>query len=554
MPDYMREITKLVETADSDMDSIYHNGIMMSLCALGSLLSAIVVEFFIATLSARLSMRIRKKLFEKVMSLGLNEVKNFSTSSLITRTTNDITQIQMFVSMGTLMLIRAPLTAIWAIIKILDKSWQWSASTGIAVVLLLSVIACVVSIVIPRFKLIQKLTDRINGITRENLTGIRVVRAFNAEKYQENKFAEVNNKLTKTQLFNQRMLSILSPFMYFIMQAGEIVIFIIGAVLIDKALMGDKIALFGDMVVFSSYALQVILSFLFLALIFTMMPRAQVSANRINEVMSEEITIKDGKHTRGLTGLKGEIEFRNVSFKYPDADEKLLDDISFTAKQGETVAFIGSTGSGKTSLINLIPRFYDVTDGEVLVDGVDVRDYKQTALRDKIGYVPQKAVLFDGSVSDNVSYGEKADFKITEDGIKKAVEIAQAKHFVEKMPKKYKSHIAQGGTNISGGQKQRLSIARAIAKQPEIYIFDDSFSALDYKTDSKLRQALKDSTDSATTLIVAQRIGTIMHADKILVLDEGKCVGQGTHRELMENCEVYQQIAYSQLTKEELDV
>ena len=554
MPDYMREITKLVETADSDMDSIYHNGIMMSLCALGSLLSAIVVEFFIATLSARLSMRIRKKLFEKVMSLGLNEVKNFSTSSLITRTTNDITQIQMFVSMGTLMLIRAPLTAIWAIVKILDKSWQWSASTGIAVVLLLSVIACVVSIVIPRFKLIQKLTDRINGITRENLTGIRVVRAFNAEKYQENKFAEVNNKLTKTQLFNQRMLSILSPFMYFIMQAGEIVIFIIGAVLIDKALMGDKIALFGDMVVFSSYALQVILSFLFLALIFTMMPRAQVSANRINEVMDEEITIKDGEHTKGLTGLKGEIEFRNVSFKYPDADEKLLDDISFTAKQGETVAFIGSTGSGKTSLINLIPRFYDVTDGEVLVDGVDVRDYKQTALRDKIGYVPQKAVLFDGSVSDNVNYGEKADFEVTEDGVKKAIEIAQAKHFVEKMPKQYKSHIAQGGTNISGGQKQRLSIARAIAKQPEIYIFDDSFSALDYKTDSKLRQALKDNTDGATTLIVAQRIGTIMHADKILVLDEGKCVGQGTHRELMKNCEVYQQIAYSQLTKEELDV
>ena len=554
MPDYMREITKLVETADSDMDSIYHNGIMMSLCALGSLLSAIVVEFFIATLSARLSMRIRKKLFEKVMSLGLNEVKNFSTSSLITRTTNDITQIQMFVSMGTLMLIRAPLTAIWAIIKILDKSWQWSASTGIAVVLLLSVIACIVSIVIPRFKLIQKLTDRINGITRENLTGIRVVRAFNAEKYQENKFAEVNNKLTRTQLFNQRMLSILSPFMYFIMQAGEIVIFIIGAVLIDKALMGDKIALFGDMVVFSSYALQVILSFLFLALIFTMMPRAQVSANRINEVMNEEITIKDGEHTKGLTGLKGEIEFRNVSFKYPDADEKLLDDISFTAKQGETVAFIGSTGSGKTSLINLIPRFYDVTDGEVLVDGVDVRDYKQTALRDKIGYVPQKAVLFDGSVSDNVNYGEKTDFKVTEDGVKKAIEIAQAKHFVEKMPKQYKSHIAQGGTNISGGQKQRLSIARAIAKQPEIYIFDDSFSALDYKTDSKLRQALKDNTNDATTLIVAQRIGTIMHADKILVLDEGKCVGQGTHRELMKNCEVYQQIAYSQLTKEELDV
>jgi ATP-binding cassette subfamily B protein len=499
-------------------------------------------------------MRIRKKLFEKVMSLGLNEVKNFSTSSLITRTTNDITQIQMFVSMGTLMLIRAPLTAIWAIVKILDKSWQWSASTGIAVVLLLSVIACVVSIVIPRFKLIQKLTDRINGITRENLTGIRVVRAFNAEKYQENKFAEVNNKLTRTQLFNQRMLSILSPFMYFIMQAGEIVIFIIGAVLIDKALMGDKIALFGDMVVFSSYALQVILSFLFLALIFTMMPRAQVSANRINEVMSEEITIKDGEHTKGLTGLKGEIEFRNVSFKYPDADEKLLDDISFTAKQGETVAFIGSTGSGKTSLINLIPRFYDVTDGEVLVDGVDVRDYKQTALRDKIGYVPQKAVLFDGSVSDNVNYGEKADFKVTEEGIKKAIEIAQAKHFVEKMPKQYKSHIAQGGTNISGGQKQRLSIARAIAKQPEIYIFDDSFSALDYKTDSKLRQALKDNTNGVTTLIVAQRIGTIMHADKILVLDEGKCVGQGTHRELMKNCEVYQQIAYSQLTKEELDV
>lgn len=553
MPDYMSEITRLVQTEGSEMSDILGNGGWMLLCALGSFIATVGASFCFATASARLSMNTRKKLFDKVESLGMYEVKKFSTSSLITRSTNDITQIQMFVAMGAQMLVRAPLTAAWAIVKISGKSWQWSTATGIAVIFLLSAMFTIMALVIPRFKKVQKLTDRINGVTRENLTGIRVVRAFNAEKYQEKKFNATNTELTKTQLFNERILSVMSPTMYFVMNSLTVVIYVIGAYLISDAVAMDKLTIFSDMVVFSTYAMHVIMSFLFVAITLMILPRAQVSANRINEVLKTKESIKDGTFDDD-TAERGTVEFRNVSFKYPDAEDYLLRDISFRAETGETVAFIGSTGSGKSTLINLVPRFYDATDGEVFVDGVNVRDYKQKALHNRIGYVPQKAVMFNGTVSSNVSYGDNGRGKKGEKVIKQAVKIAQAKNFVEKMDKNYNAHIAQGGTNISGGQKQRLAIARAIARDPEIYIFDDSFSALDYKTDAALRRDLKKYTGNATNLIVAQRIGTIMHADKIIVLDEGKCVGIGTHKELMKNCEVYQQIALSQLTKEELDV
>jgi len=553
MPDYMSEITRLVETPGSEIRDILFNGGLMLLCALGAFFATIFAGYCFARASASLSMNVRKKLFDKVEDLGIHEVKKFSTSSLITRTTNDITQIQMFVAMGAQMLVRAPLTAIWAITKIAGKSWQWSTVTAIAVVILLSIMISVLSVVIPRFKLVQKLTDRINGVTREHLTGIRVVRAFNADGYQEQKFDKVNHDLTSTHLFNERMLSLLSPAMYLVMNGVTLAIYVTGAYIIANAAVPDRLGIFSDMVVFSSYAIHVIFSFLMVTMVLMLMPRAQVSAGRINEVMKESITIKDGSFD-DETAEKGTVEFRNVSFKYPDAEEYLLRDISFRAEKGETVAFVGSTGSGKTTLVNLIPRFYDATSGEVFVDGVNVRDYKQEALHNRIAYVPQKAVMFDGSVSHNVAYGDNGREKTSEAAIKKAVKTAQAQHFVEKMSDAYDAHIAQGGTNISGGQKQRLAIARAIARDPEIYIFDDSFSALDFKTDAALRHELKKQTGDATNLIVAQRIGTIMHADKILVLNEGKCVGMGTHQELMKSCPVYQQIALSQLTEKELNV
>ncbi len=551
MPDYMSEITKLVQSEGSKMSDILLNGGYMLLCAFGSLISAIFVGYLISHLSSSFSMKLRKKLFSKVEDLSTHEVKQFKTDSLITRTTNDITQVEMLIGMGLQLLIKAPITAIWAITKILHKSWQWSAVTAVAVVILLSVIGCLMLIVMPKFKIVQKLIDNINGVIRENLTGIRVVRAFNAEKYQENKFEVVNNKLTNQQLFNQRAFGVLSPIMYLVMNSLTLVIYFIGAFLIKDALMVNKIALFGDMVVFSSYAMQVIMAFLMLAMIFMMIPRSQVSAKRINEVLETEITVKEGTFA-GETEEKGTVEFKNVSFKYPDAEEYLLKNISFKANQGETVAFIGSTGSGKSTLINLVPRFYDVTEGEVLIDGINVKEYKQEYLYNKLGYVPQKAVIFDGSVSFNVGYGNSCK-EITEDTIKKAINIAQGTEFVEKMDAQYETHLASGGTNISGGQKQRISIARAIARDPEIYIFDDSFSALDYKTDAVLRKELKKYTKNATSLIVAQRIGTIMNADKILVLDNGKCVGIGTHKELLKNCKIYQQIALSQVSKEELE-
>ena len=552
LPDYMSEITKLVQTEGSKMSAILENGGYMLLCAFGSLLSAILVGYISSNVSASFSKTIRKKLFNKVENLGVAEVKNFSTSSLITRTTNDITQIQMFISMGLQLLIKAPVTAIWAVTKILNKNIAWSAVTAVAVIILLVTILALMSIVMPRFKRVQKLTDKLNGVTRENLTGIRVVRAFNAEKYQEDKFSKVNNELTNTQLFNQKAFAIMQPVMYLVMYFLTLSIYFIGADLINKAMMSDKLSLFSDMVVFSSYSMQVIMSFLMLAMIFMMLPRASVSAKRINEVLDTELSIKDGKFT-GNTKETGTVEFKNVSFKYPDAEEYLLKDISFKANKGETVAFIGSTGSGKSSLINLIPRFYDATDGEVLVDGVDVKEYKQESLRNKISYVPQKAILFHGTVSSNVSFGDNGKGKIKAKKIEEAVRVAQAEEFVSKMDKTYDAAIAQGGTNVSGGQKQRLSIARAVARDPEIYIFDDSFSALDYKTDYILRKELKNYTKDATSLIVAQRIGTIMNADKILVLDNGKCVGIGTHKELLKTCDVYKQIALSQLSKEELE-
>lgn len=553
MPDYMSEITKLVQTEGSQMKDILVNGGYMLTCALGSLVAAVITGYITSRISSNLSKTIRKKLFNKVEDLAMQEVKQFSTSSLITRTTNDITQIEMLIAMGLQLLIKAPITAIWAITKILNKSWQWSAITAVAVAILMTTIAIIMVIVLPRFKKVQKLIDKLNGVTRENLTGIRVVRAFNAEQYQEEKFDKANNNLTNQQLFNQKVFAVMQPMMYIIMYMVILSIYYVGAYLIKDAGMADKISLFGDMVVFSSYAMQVIMSFLMLAMIFMMLPRAQVSANRINEVLDTEISIKDGKINTKTNNEVGTVEFKNVSFKYPDADEYLLKDISFKANKGDTVAFIGSTGSGKSTLINLIPRFYDATEGEVLVDGINVKNYTQEFLHDKIGYVPQKAVMFNGTVKSNISYGDNGKEKPTDEQIKKAIEVAQGTEFVEKMDGQYDAHMAQGGTNVSGGQKQRLSIARAIARNPEIYIFDDSFSALDYKTDSVLRKELKKYTSDATSLIVAQRIGTIMNADQIVVLDNGVIVGKGTHKELLKTCEVYKQIALSQLSKEELE-
>ena len=552
MPDYMAAITQLVKTEGSAISEILKNGGYMLLCALGSLCSAIFVGYFIANLSSSFSTKLRKNLFSKVEALSFNEVKNFSTSSLITRTTNDITQVEMLIGMGLQLLVKAPITAVWAITKIVNKSWQWSLVTSIAVLILLSIIITLIIVVMPKFKIVQKLIDKINNVTRENLNGLRVIHAFNAEKYQEEKFQEVNDKLTNQQLFNQKAFSIMSPAMYLVMNSLTMVIYFIGAYLIDAALMADKLQVFSDMVIFSSYAMQVIMSFLMLAMIFMILPRASVSANRINEVLETSITVPDGTIDKDITSEVGTIEFKNVSFKYPDAEEYLLKDISFKVTAGETIAFIGSTGSGKSTLINLIPRFYDATDGEVLIDGINVKEYKQSYLFNKLGYVPQKAVIFSGTVKDNVAYGESKKPK-TDDIIKKSIEVAQAKEFVEKMDKGYKTNLAQRGTNISGGQKQRLAIARAIARDPEIYIFDDSFSALDYKTDATLRKELKKHTKNATCVIVAQRIGTIMHADKIMVLDNGKCVGYGTHEELLKKCSVYKQIALSQLSKEELE-
>lgn len=554
LPEYMSEITQLVNTENPEVSEILIAGSKMLLCALGSMAAAMLVGYLVANISASFSMRLRKKLFSKVEDLSMAEISKFSVASLITRTTNDITQVQMLIVMGLQMMIKAPITAVWAIVKILDKSWEWSAVTGAAVIILLAMVITLMIIVIPRFKIIQKLTDKLNLVVRENLTGIRVVRAFNAENYQEDKFDKANDNLTNTQIFSQKALSVFSPIMFFIMQMVTVAIYFVGAFLIDGAgNQQEKLILFSNMVVFSSYAMQVIISFLMLAIVFMMVPRAQVSAERINEVLDTKITLKEGERNVVATTETGTVEFKNVSFKYPSAEEAILNDISFKAEKGQTVAFIGSTGSGKSTLINLIPRFYDVTLGEVLVDGINVKEYTFESLYNKLGYVSQKAVLFGGTVKSNVAFGENGKGEKSESLIKKAIKVAQGTEFVEKMDKGYDSHIAQGGTNISGGQKQRLSIARAIAREPEIYIFDDSFSALDFKTDANLRQDLKKYTKDATVLIVAQRIGTIMNADQIIVLDQGRCVGKGTHKELLKTCPVYLEIAKSQLAKSELE-
>ena len=552
LPEYMSEITRLVQTNNESITPILVAGGHMLVCAIFSLLSIIVCGYCTSLVGANFSKNVRKKIFEKVESFGVKEIKKFTTSSLITRTTNDVTQIEMLISIGLHFLIKSPVMAVWALVKILGKSSDLSLITGIGVIIIVITNLTIIKKVTPRFEKTQKYTDDINGVTRENLMGIRVIRAFNAEDFQEERFESVNENLTDTQLKNAKTFAVMSPMMNFVMHFQHLGIYFIGALIIIKSSMLDKINMFSNMVVFSSYGMQVIISFLMLTMIFMILPRAKVSARRINEVLTENPDIKDGSFSE-TTPETGTVEFKNVSFKYPDADEYLLKDISFKAKKGETVAFIGSTGSGKSTLINLIPRLYDATDGEVLVDGINVKNYKLSDLNNKIGYVPQKAVMFTGTVTDNVSYGEKGKEKVSLKKVKEAIKIAQAEEFVLKLENNYSAHIARGGTNISGGQKQRIAIARAIARDPEIYIFDDSFSALDYQTDLKLRQELRKYTKDATHMIVAQRIGTIMHADKIIVLDRGICVGMGTHKELLKNCEVYKEIALSQLSEEELN-
>lgn len=552
IPDYMADITALVQTDGSKMADIMAAGGKMLLCAFGSLAATVVVAIISSRIASDFSAVLRAKLFNKVQGFSMEEIGRFSTASLITRSTNDVTQVQMFVTMGFQVLIKAPILAIWAVCKISAKSWQWTFSTGVAVAVLLIIVGLCVLIALPKFKKLQELTDDINRVTRENITGINVVRAYNAEKYQESKFETANNNLTKTQLFTSRTMSFMMPGIQLIMSGLPLAIYWIGAYLINKADMMSKITLFSDMVTFSSYAMQIVMAFMMMVMVFIILPRASVAAKRINEVLDTEATIEDGDKDIKDSGIRGEIEFKNVNFKYPDAEDYVLSDISFSVKKGETLAIIGATGCGKSTVINLIPRFYDVTEGEVLVDGVNVKDYKQKELRNKIGYVSQKATLFGGTVKSNIAYGDNGKDGFMESDIVDSVYVAQASEFVEKMGEGYDSYIAQGGGNLSGGQKQRLSIARAVCRHPEIFIFDDSFSALDYRTDRALRSALKKECADATKIIVAQRIGTIRDADKIIVLENGTIAGMGKHDELMNNCEVYRQIAYSQLSKEEL--
>ena len=561
LPDYMSDITTLVETPGSTMHDIWVAGGKMLLVSLGSVACAIVTGYIAARVGASFSQRLRSLEFNKVESFGPAEMSRFSTASLITRSTNDITQIQMFITMGLMMIVKSPIMAVWAICKIAGKGFEWTVATGVAVVVLMAAICVIMFFVMPKFKAMQRLTDNINLVARENLTGLRVVRAYNAEDYQEAKFTKANKELTDTQLFTNRAMAIMMPLMNTIMNGLMLAVYWIGAYLIDAADLTDKLTVFSNMVVFSNYSVQVIMSFLLMSMVFVLWPRADVSAQRVLEVIDTKPLITDGTHTEGEPGKQGEIEFRNVSFTYPDSRKAMLEGISFTAKKGQTVAFIGSTGSGKSSLINLVPRFYDATQGQVLVDGVDVRDYTLKALRDKIGYVPQQSFLFKGTIASNVSYGDKSGSKSGSEeagtdadmaNVRKACEVAQATEFVEKKDNTYESSIAQGGSNVSGGQKQRLSIARAVYRHPEILIFDDSFSALDFKTDRAVRDALAKEAKDSTKLIVAQRIGTIMNADRIIVLDQGKVVGQGTHEELLDNCDVYRQIAQSQLSEDEL--
>lgn len=552
LPDYMSEITTLTQTQGSAMADIWLAGGKMLLCALGSVASAIIVGYFAARIAASFSQRLRSQLFAKVDSFSMEEINRFSTDSLITRSTNDITQVQMLITMGLQMIIKAPIMVVWAVTKIAGKGLEWSLATGVAVLIMITVISVLMALVLPKFRRMQTLTDNLTRVTRENLTGLRVVRAYNAEPYQEDKFEAANAELTATQLFTNRGMAVMMPLITALMSGLTLAIYWIGAHLINSAGMMDRLTLFSNMVVFSAYAMQVIMSFMMLVMIFVLWPRASVSAKRINEVLETEPSIIDGTKSEGMEGAIGEIEFKNVSFRYPGAADDVLTGISFTAKRGESVAFIGSTGSGKSTLINLVPRFYDASEGEVLVDGVNVKQYTQEALHNKIGYVPQKAVTFRGTVASNIRFGDNGKAPATDDEVETAMRIAQGADFVEQMEGRFDAEIAQAGSNLSGGQKQRLAIARAVARKPEIYIFDDSFSALDYKTDRALRTALKRETAGVTSLIVAQRIGTILDADQIIVLNEGQIVGRGTHKQLLQTCEVYKEIAMSQLSEEEL--
>ena len=549
LPDYMSDITTLVETPGSDMKDIWIAGGKMLLISLGSVACAIITGYIAARVAASFTQRLRSLEFRKVESFGPAEMSKFSTASLITRSTNDVTQVQMFITMGLQLIVKSPIMAVWAVCKIAGEGFEWTLATGIAVAVLLVSITVMMAMVMPKFKVMQTLTDNINLVARENLTGLRVVRAYNAEDYQEAKFTKANKDLTDTQLFTNRVMAFMMPLMNTVLNGLMLAVYWIGAYLIDAAGLKDKLTVFSNMVVFSNYSVQVIMSFLLMSMVFVLWPRADVSAQRVLEVIDTEPMVTDGTQDAGKPGEEGEIEFRNVSFAYPDSRHAMLEGVNFKAKKGQTVAFIGSTGSGKSSLINLVPRFYDATQGEVLVDGVNVRDYKLKALRDKIGYVPQQSFLFKGTIASNVAYG---DTDRDDDTVRRACDVAQATEFIDKKQKKYDSGISQGGSNVSGGQKQRLSIARAVYRHPEILIFDDSFSALDFKTDRAVRDALEKEAKDSTKLIVAQRIGTIMNADRIIVLDDGKVVGQGTHEELLDTCEVYRQIAESQLSEDEL--
>lgn len=551
IPDYTANITRLITQEGTKIKDVLEQGLYMLLCAFGSLGFSFITVYFASLIGTSFARDIRKKIFDKIETFGMGDIKNFTTGSLITRTTNDVTQVQSLIAMGLQLAIRAPIMATWAIIKIVNKNFTWSLITGGAVLLLVIMIIIITIIALPKFKIIQSLTDNVNKVTRENLTGIRVIRAFNAENYAYHKFDNVNKKLQKTNLFAQRIMVLIWPFMSFLLPTLTLSIYYVGSHLINNASLIEKMPLFSDMVVFSSYSMQIIMSFMMLTVIFIMYPRASISFKRIKEVLNTKPAVKDNLRTKKEIKETGTIKFNSVSFKYPNAEECILENINLEVKKGEVVAFIGSTGSGKSTLLNLIPRFYDVTSGEILVDGVDVRDYKLEDLYNRIGYISQKAVLFSGSVLSNIKFG-KAKEEIDQKEIDKSLMISEAKEFVTKMENGIESHIAQGGINVSGGQKQRLSIARAIARNPEIYLFDDTFSALDYKTDKKLRENLKKYTNNATTLIVAQRIGTIKNADRIIVLDEGKIVGNGTHEELLKTCNVYKEIALSQLSEEEL--
>ena len=552
LPDYMSDITRLVQTQGSEMSEILTTGGWMLLCALGSLIASVIVAALAAKIASNFSATLRSKLYDKVQDFSMEEINNFSTASLITRSTNDVTQVQTFIVIGLQLLIKAPILAVWAVLKITGKNWELSLTTGIAILILLIIVGICIAIALPRFAKLQKLTDNLNRIARENLSGISVTRAYNAERYQEDKFEEANSELTSVNLVANRVMATLLPSISFIMSGLTLAIYWVGAVLIQNADITSRMGLFSDVVVFSSYAMQVVMAFMMLVIVFILMPRASVAAKRINEVLDTEIKLKNGTTSQEIVSAVGEIEFKNVSFKYPDADDYVIKDISFKVNRGETVAFIGATGSGKSTLINLIPRFYDATEGEVLVNGMNVKEYDQKHLRNKLGYVPQKVTLFEGSIESNIAFGDNGRSKISKDDVVYGIYGAQATEFVERLDGQYEAHVSQGGNNFSGGQKQRLSIARAISRNPEVLIFDDSFSALDYKTDSKLRKFLKHESVGTTTIVVAQRISSIKEADKIIVLDNGLIVGMGKHDDLMKECNVYQEIAYSQLSKEEL--